>query len=58
MISRGEGFELAYHDSGNTIHFPFFTMQIFPPSQKNHDTKVCYSFLFLNRETKLLFCCC
>ena len=28
------GFELTYRDSGNTIHFSIFTMQIFPPSQK------------------------
>ena len=28
------GFELMYRDSGNTIHFPIFAMQIFPPSQK------------------------
>ena len=34
MISGGQGFELAYRDSGNMIHFPIFTMQIFPPSQK------------------------
>ena len=27
-------FELTYHDSGNLIHFPVFTMQTFPPSQK------------------------
>ena len=28
------GFELMHHDSGNTIHFSIFTMQIFPPSKK------------------------
>ena len=29
-----QGFELMYRDSGNTIDFSFFTMQIFPPSLK------------------------
>ena len=28
------GFELTYRDSGNTINFLIFTMQISPPSQK------------------------
>ena len=28
------GFELTYRDSGNTIHFSFFTIQFFPPTQK------------------------
>ena len=28
------GFKLTYLDSGNTIHFSIFTMQIFPPTQK------------------------
>ena len=28
------GFELVYHDLGNTIHFSFFTMQIFRSSLK------------------------
>ena len=28
------GFELVYHDLGNTIHFSFFMMQIFRPSLK------------------------
>ena len=28
------GFELTYRDSGNTIHFSFFTIQVFPPTQK------------------------
>lgn len=27
-------FELTYQDAGNTIHFSFFLMQLFPPSQK------------------------
>ena len=27
-------FVLTYRDSGNTIHFSIFTMQIFPTSQK------------------------
>ena len=33
-IYKHTGFELTYRDSGNTIHFSIFTMQIFPPSQK------------------------
>ena len=28
------GFELTYCNSGNTIHFSFFSMQFFPPSLK------------------------
>ena len=27
MLSSEPGFELTYHDSGNTIHFSIFTMQ-------------------------------
>ena len=28
------GFELMYHDSGKTMHFLFFTIKFFPPTQK------------------------
>ena len=34
MLSSEPGFELTSHDSGNTIHFSIFKMQVFPPSQK------------------------
>ena len=27
-------FELMYRDSGNIMHFSFFTIQFFPPTQK------------------------
>ena len=51
-----EGFELTYRDSGNTIHFSFFTKQFFPTSLEiaipKHDKKS-RKILFLNRETKL-----
>ena len=29
-----KGYELTYCDSGNLIHFLFFTMQLFPSTQK------------------------
>ena len=28
------GFEVMYHHSGNTMHFSFFTIRFFPPTQK------------------------
>ena len=28
------GFELMYHDSGNTMHFSFFKRQFYPPTQE------------------------
>ena len=48
MIS---GFELAYRDSGNTIHFSVFTIQISTPSQKNNDTKSIMQFLIPKQRT-------
>ena len=34
IFSVYTGFKLTYRDSGNSIHFSIFTMQVFPPSQK------------------------
>ena len=52
------GFELTYRDSGNTIHFSFFTTQFFPPSLKvmipKHNVKIKNNFYFNFRE-KLCF---
>ena len=46
------GIELTYCDSGNTMHFSFFTMQFFPSTQQIMiSKKVC----FLNLGTKTKF---
>ena len=50
------GFELTYRDSGNTIHFLIFTMQISPPSQKIAIPK--YNAVSYFEKEKLFFCCC
>ena len=44
---------LTYHDSGNTIHFSIFTMQIFPPSQKIMIRK--YNAVSYSETGKLFF---
>ena len=50
------GFEWTYRDSGNTIHFLIFTMQIFPPRQKKSWYQSIMQFLI--SKQKLFFCCC
>ena len=52
------GFELTYRDSGNAIHFSFFTTQFFPlrlkitiPKDNIKKKKNCF---FFNREIKLI----
>ena len=33
-VNNEPGFELTYRDSANTIHFSFFMILFFPPTQK------------------------
>ena len=52
--------ELAYRDSGNTIHFSFFTTQFFPPSllitiPKHNIKRKNIFFLNINHRGKLCF---
>ena len=50
------GYKLTYRDLGNMTYFSIFTMQIFPPSQKNMIPK--YNAVSYSWTDKLFFCCC